>query len=81
MAEGRDDWGISRRKGDGAPIRLVVYPGAYHAFDVAALDKPVQYFGHHLEFNQSAAERSVDALCEFLYATLGGPERAKEQTK
>lgn len=81
LAEGRDDWGISRRKGDGVPIRLVVYPGAYHAFDVAALDKSVQYFGHHLEFNQSAAERSVDALREFLYATLGGSERAKELTK
>src|SRR3979411_2060991 len=31
MVDGRDDWGISRRKGDGAPITLVVYPGAYHA--------------------------------------------------
>ena len=54
---------------------------ALATFDVAALDKSVEYFGHHLEFNQSAAERSVDALREFLYATLGGSERAKEPTK
>ena len=33
MVEGRDDWGISRHKGGGAPIKLVVYPNAYHAFD------------------------------------------------
>jgi dienelactone hydrolase len=81
MVDGRDDWGISRRKGDGIPVRLVVYPGAYHDFDVPALQTPVQYFGHHLEFNQTAMEASVDALREFLYATVGKVERAKEQTK
>jgi dienelactone hydrolase len=81
MVDGRDDWGISRRKGEGIPIRLVVYPDAYHAFDVPALQKPVQYFGHHLEFNRSATDRSVDALREFLYATIGKVERMKEQPK
>lgn len=81
MVDGRDDWGISRRKGDGMPVRLIVYPGAYHAFDVAALQKPMQYFGHHLEFNQSATDRSVDALREFLYATIGRAEQTKEQAR
>ena len=81
MVDGRDDWGISRQKGEGIPIRLVVYPGAYHGFDVPTLQRPVQYFGHHLEFNQSASDRSVDALREFLYATVGKMERTKEQTK
>ena len=33
MVEGRDDWGISRQKGKGVPIELVVYPGAYHGFE------------------------------------------------
>ena len=37
MVEGRDDWGVSRHKGEGAPVRLVVYPGAYHAFDASSL--------------------------------------------
>jgi dienelactone hydrolase len=71
MVDGRDDWGISRRKGEGIPIRLVVYPGAYHAFDVPGPKTPVPYFGHHLEFNQSATDQSIDALREFLYATVG----------
>ena len=81
MVDGRDDWGISRRKGDGIPVSLVVYPGAYHAFDVPALATPVQYFGHHLEFSQSATDRSVDALRDFLYATVGKAERTKEPTR
>ena len=37
LAEGRDDWGISREKGKGIPIELIVYPGAYHDFDVPQL--------------------------------------------
>jgi dienelactone hydrolase len=76
MVDGRDDWGISRHKGEGAPIRLVVYPGAYHAFDVPS-QAPVEYFGHHLEFNQSATDRSIDAVREFLDATIGGKEQAR----
>jgi dienelactone hydrolase len=77
MVDGRDDWGISRRKGEGVATRLVVYPGAYHAFDASSLQTPLQYFGHHLEFNQSAMDQSIDAVREFLHATIGG----KEQTK
>ena len=77
MVDGRDDWGISRRKGEGVATRLVVYPGAYHAFDASSLRTPLQYFGHHLEFNQSATDQSIDAVREFLHATIGG----KEQTK
>jgi dienelactone hydrolase len=80
MVDGRDDWGISRRRGEGVPVRLIVYPGAYHAFDIP-LQKPVQYFGHHLEFNQAATDRSVDALREFLYATIGRKELTKELAK
>ena len=75
MVEGREDWGISRHKGEGIPIRLIVYPGAYHAFDSPTLREPVQYFGHHLEFNQEAAERSAEALRDFLAATIGGKQQ------
>jgi dienelactone hydrolase len=77
MAEGRDDYGISRHHGDGVPISLVVYPGAYHSFDIPTLDTPIDYFGHHLEFNKIAADQSVDALRKFLYATIGGRSSAK----
>ena len=77
MVDGRDDWGISRRKNEGAPIRLIVYPGAYHAFDAPGLQTPIQFLGHRLEFNQAARDRSIEAVHEFLDATIGGKEQAK----
>lgn len=75
LVEGRDDWGISREKGKGVPIDLIVYPGAYHGFDVPDYRTPGRLLGHHLEFNQAAADRSVDAVRKFLYATIGGKEK------
>jgi dienelactone hydrolase len=71
MVDGRDDWGISRRKGEGIPVRLVVYPDAFHAFDVSSLQTPIEYFGHHLEFNQAATDRATAAVHEFLDAMIG----------
>jgi dienelactone hydrolase len=62
-----DDWTpakdcremMARRSGEGASLRLVVYPGASHAFDAASLrDKPRTLLGHHLEYNE-AAERAA----------------------
>ena len=77
MVDGRDSWGISRQKGQGVPITLVVYPGAYHAFDAPGLRTPIQLLGHHLEFNQSATDRSIGAVRDFLAATIGGKARAQ----
>lgn len=71
MVDGRDDMGISRKRSEGVPIKLIVYPGAHHAFDAPDLRTPRELAGHHLEFNQAAAEQSVDALHEFLDATIG----------
>jgi dienelactone hydrolase len=73
LAEGGDDYGVSRRR-EGAPIKLIVFPGAYHAFDAPTLKTPRELLGHHLEYNQAAAEQSAVALREFLDAML----RAKE---
>ena len=64
LAEGRDDWGISREKGQGIPIEIIVYPGAYHGFDMPSLATPVKLLGHHLEFNQAARDQSIDARQE-----------------
>jgi dienelactone hydrolase len=77
MVDGRDDWGISRQKTDGAPIRLIVYPDAYHGFDAPNLKTPRQFFGHHLEFNQAATDQSIDAVHEFLDSTIGAKEQVK----
>ena len=75
MVEGRDDWGISRDKGQGVPVRLIVYPEARHAFDVPGLRTPVEFLGHRLEYNKSAADQASDALHEFLSDNLA--EKAK----
>lgn len=74
LAEGRDDWGVSREKGKGVPIQIIVYPGAYHGFDVPRAT-PLKLLGHHLEFNQAARDRSIDAIKDFLHATTGGKEK------
>jgi dienelactone hydrolase len=78
MVDGRDDWGISRHKGEGAAVRLVVYPDAYHAFDVPNQKTSIQYLRHHLEFNQAATDRSIDAVREFLDSTIGATGQAKQ---
>jgi dienelactone hydrolase len=80
MVDGRDDYGISRQKGDGVPIRLIVYPGAYHAFDIPIPDA-LDYFGHHLEFNRAATDQAIDDVRNFLYATIGAKEPNKELVK
>jgi dienelactone hydrolase len=72
MVDGRDDWGISRQKDQGSPIKLIVYPDAYHAFDAPGLKTPVMLLGHHLEFNQAATDQAAVALHDFLKATIGG---------
>jgi dienelactone hydrolase len=66
LAAGEDEQGNSRHKSDGAAIQLIVYPNAYHAFDLSSLETPVTYFGHHIEFNKSATDQSRAALREFL---------------
>jgi dienelactone hydrolase len=73
LAEGGDDYGVSRRR-EGAPIKLIVYPGAYHSFDSPLLKTPKQLLGHRLEYNQPAADQSAVALREFLDKMIGGKE-------
>ena len=71
----RNNWGNSREKGHRIPIEITVYPGAYHDFDVPRFRTPEKLLGHHLEFNEAARDRSVDAVRQFLYATIGGREK------
>jgi dienelactone hydrolase len=71
LANGEDDLGVSRSKGDGAALQLKIFPGAYHAFDVSSLEKPVSYFGHHLEYNKAAADEASEILREFLASDVG----------
>jgi dienelactone hydrolase len=70
MVDGEDDIGISRQKGEGASVRLIVYPDAYFAFDLPPLESPTWYRGHRVEFNKSAADQSSEALRDFLMSIM-----------
>jgi dienelactone hydrolase len=73
----RDDWTpaadcerwMARRAGKGAPVKLVVYPGAYHSFDNPDLGKePLYVFGHWVKYDADATQRSVAEMRDFLAA-------------
>ena len=75
-----DDWTpaadcremMRKRTGAGAAVRLVVYPGAHHDFDIRRLaGKPRTYFGHHLEYNEAADTAAYSEMAQFLKETIG----------
>ena len=74
LVEGEDDFGMSREKGDGPPIRLIVYPGAYHSFDRPDI-QPIRYLGHQLAYDRSAADQASDALRNFLQSVAAEPAK------
>ena len=45
---------MARRNGNGAALRLVVYPEAHHAFNSVRLRGKPEYFFGHLEYNEAA---------------------------
>jgi dienelactone hydrolase len=73
-----DDWSPAKdcegwmqwRAGKGAPVKLVVYPGAYHAFDAPSLGDGMLSFGHWLKYDPEAARRSVLETRDFLATQL-----------
>jgi dienelactone hydrolase len=74
LVEGEDEIGMSRERGDGPSIRLIVYPGAYHSFDRPDL-QPTRYLGHTLAYDKSAAEQANDALRDFLQSVAAEPAK------
>jgi dienelactone hydrolase len=69
-----DDWTLAsscramlaRHANGESLVRLVVYPGAYHSFDAAALRPARRLFGHRLEYNPAAAVDAVEQVHRFL---------------
>jgi hypothetical protein len=57
LANAEDDVGISRSKGESAPLEPKVFPGAYHGFDIPRA-KPISYLGHHLAFGRRRIRRA-----------------------
>jgi dienelactone hydrolase len=62
---------MAARSGAGSPVKLIVYPGAHHGFDVASLQPGRDYFGHWMEHNAAAAERATEDVRRFLIEQLG----------
>ena len=75
----KDDWTpaepcremVAHSRPGGASITLTVYPGAYHAFDVAELNPGIRFLSHWLEYSEPAAKDAEQKLRAFLEATLG----------
>jgi dienelactone hydrolase len=76
----RDDWTpardcremMARRTGEGASVKLVIYPGAYHSFNSRSLrDQPKTLLGHHLEYDAAADDAAWQEMTALLRRTLG----------
>jgi len=73
-----DDWSpvkdcerwMARRAGRGAPVKFIVYPGAYHSFDGPAVGDGREMFGHKLKYDPQAAKDANAELREFLRQQL-----------
>jgi dienelactone hydrolase len=72
-----DDWNfardcrdiMARRKGLGAPMRLVVLPDAHHSFNLKL--PPRSHYGHHLEYNEAADRAAWSETVAALRAAFG----------
>jgi dienelactone hydrolase len=55
---------------NGAAIDLVVYPNAYHGFDLPGLRQGQRLFGHWLEYDEAAATDALLQTRRFLEANV-----------
>jgi dienelactone hydrolase len=71
-----DDWTpatdcerwMKQRADRGAPAKLIVYPGAHHAFVSPAFADGREYLGHWVKYDPTAAAQSVQEMRSFLAA-------------
>jgi dienelactone hydrolase len=69
-----DDWTpaqvcerwMAQRAGRGAPVRFIVYPGAYHSFDSRIAGDGMTLFGHRLKYDPEATRSAGAELAKFL---------------
>jgi dienelactone hydrolase len=70
MAAGKSVIPVSRQPGDRSRVKLVVYPGAYHGFDVADMGilpgRSATVRGHHLEYDEAATRDAAAQVRAFL---------------
>jgi dienelactone hydrolase len=73
-----DDWSwaascerlTKRWDRNSAPLKLIVFPEAYHSFDSTDIRGTVRYFGHWLRYDVEATRRAAEATHDFLAAQL-----------
>ena len=73
MAAGKSVIPVTRQPGDRSNARLIVYPGAHHAFDIPDLGivpGGVMVEGHRLEYNEAALRDALQQVRAFLDSTL-----------
>jgi len=60
---------MAQRAGAGAPERLIVFPGAYHGFNLVGLkDHPTEVLWHYMDYNEHADRAAWAAVDAFLTA-------------
>jgi dienelactone hydrolase len=62
---------MAQRSGKGRPVQLEVYQGARHAFDAPEFKTAVEAYGHRVQYNATAAEKSFSDVRAFLKQALG----------
>jgi dienelactone hydrolase len=67
LAAHESDVGVTRSAG-GVPVRLVVYPGATHGFDLPG--QPQSYLGHQLAYDAEVASDAAARVRAFLDEVL-----------
>jgi dienelactone hydrolase len=79
LTGGIENWGravdceywMRRRAGRGAPVRIEVYPEAYHAFDNPSLKIATRMFGGRwIKYDPDATVKATAAMHDFLAAQL-----------
>jgi dienelactone hydrolase len=73
MAAGKSVIPVTRRPGDRSNVKLIVYPGAHHAFDIADLGlvpDGVVVQGHRLEYNEAATRDALRQVRTFLDGSM-----------
>jgi dienelactone hydrolase len=83
LVGGLDDWTpadrcqqmMARRAGRGAPVDLIVYPEARHAFDWVDLQPARRVAGYLMEYHEPSARDSMQKHREFLQRYIGSGSR------
>lgn len=65
------EWWMQRRDGRGAPVKLVVYPDAFHGFDNPGIRNGMDFtFGHWVKYDPDAAAQASSEVLNFLEDNL-----------